>query len=123
MSDSSTPQDGKEMPPASAGSHAIPLVVPALTLAGNFAGIRWNSCCRQHRAALNAAGIEWVEDMSPLALPLEVTPDRPTLTYEQVSAIQFMLRHSAWACDREAFHDSGDYRKHHDEVFRLMGRK
>jgi len=42
-----------------------------------------------------------------------------TLADEQVSALHFMLRHAAWACDREAFHDSVDYRKHHKEVFRL----
>jgi hypothetical protein len=78
------PNDINEPSLASAGSHGIPLVVPALTLAGNFAGIRWNSCCRQHRAALNAAGIEWAEDMGPL----EAAPDmQPTLTDEERGAI------------------------------------
>ena len=77
---------GAEPSPASAGSHGIPLVVPALTLAGNFAGIKWNSCCRQHRAALNAAGIKWVEDMGPL----EDAPDtQPALTDEERRAVDF----------------------------------
>ncbi len=47
----------------------------------------------------------------------------PTLTDAEAWALQFLLRHAAWACDREAFPDSGDYRKHHDEVFRLLKRK
>ncbi len=46
-----------------------------------------------------------------------------TLTDAEASALEFMLRHAAWACDQEVYHDSGDYRQHHDEVFRLMGRK
>jgi hypothetical protein len=35
------------------------LVVPATKPPGNFAGIQWNNCCRQHRDALNKAGIAW----------------------------------------------------------------
>ena len=49
--------------------------------------------------------------------------ERLLLTDAEREALQFMLRHAAWACDQEAYHDSGDYKKHHDEVFRLMGRK
>jgi hypothetical protein len=32
-----------------------------------------------------------------------------------------MLRHAAWAASEGAFADSGDYRLHHDAVFRFMG--
>jgi len=38
------------------------ITIPATKLAGNFAGIRWNTCCRQHRDALDAAGIAWQPD-------------------------------------------------------------
>lgn len=40
----------------------IALIVPATKPAGNFAGIRWNHCCRQHRDALDKAGIAWQAD-------------------------------------------------------------
>jgi hypothetical protein len=71
---------------------------------------------------------QWIT--SPAAGYVRQNPDgtpyrepQPTLTDAEAWALQFMLRHAAWACDQEAFHDSGDYKKHHDEVFRLMGRK
>lgn len=38
---------------------ARPVALPPTVLPGNFAGIRWNQCCRQHRHALDAAGIAW----------------------------------------------------------------
>jgi len=45
-----------------------------------------------------------------------------TLTDEELEALDYMLRHAAWAASEGAFADSGDYRLHHDAVFRIMGR-
>lgn len=42
-----------------------PLVVPATVVPGNFAGVRWNSCCRQYRNVLDKAGIKWVSEAAP----------------------------------------------------------
>ena len=47
---------------------------------------------------------------------------KPTLTDEEREALDYMLRHAAWAASEGAFADSGDYRLHHDAVFRIMGR-
>lgn len=39
-----------------------PVAVPrTIGTPGNFAQIKWNSCCFQHRAALNSAGVVWAE--------------------------------------------------------------
>ena len=40
-----------------------------------------------------------------------------TLTDAAREAIEFMLRHAAYAADIPAFADSGDYRLHHDTLF------
>ena len=42
-----------------------PVVVPATVLPGNFAGVKWNSCCRRYRKALDKAGIKWISEASP----------------------------------------------------------
>jgi hypothetical protein len=34
-----------------------------------------------------------------------------------------MLRHAAWAAANGAFADSGDFRIHHDTIFRIAGRR
>jgi hypothetical protein len=49
---------------ASLGSRGA-VIVPGQILPGNFAGIKWNQCCRQHRDALNKAGIAWEADIAP----------------------------------------------------------
>ena len=54
-------------------------------------------------------------------VPLYLRP-QPTLTDEEREALDYMLRHAAWAASEGAFADSGDYRLHHDAVFRIMGR-
>ena len=46
---------------AECGSKPV-VTIPATVLPGNFAGVKWNSCCHQHRAALDAAGIPWRAD-------------------------------------------------------------
>jgi len=53
-----------EMSVASRGSHGA-VIVPGQILPGNFAGIKWNQCCRQHRDALDKAGIAWEADIAP----------------------------------------------------------
>ena len=45
------------------------ITIPATKPAGNFAGIRWNTCCRQHRDALDAAGIAWQADGNDAGSP------------------------------------------------------
>jgi hypothetical protein len=45
-----------------------------------------------------------------------------TLADDEREALDYMLRHAAWAASEGAFADSGDYRLHHDAVFRIMGR-
>jgi hypothetical protein len=44
---------------------AEPVVVPSTAMPGNFAGIKWNSCCFQHRKALDKAGVKWTTEASP----------------------------------------------------------
>jgi len=51
-----------------------------------------------------------------------IAAGEPTLTAEEREALDYMLRHAAWAASEGAFADSGDYRLHHDAVFRIMGR-
>ena len=46
---------------AECGSKPV-VTIPSTVLPGNFAGVRWNSCCFQHRTALDAAGIPWRAD-------------------------------------------------------------
>jgi hypothetical protein len=46
-----------------------------------------------------------------------------TLTDDDLQAVDWMLRHAAWAASEGAFADSGDYRLHHDTVFRIAGRR
>lgn len=53
-----TQRDTARMVSAAIKSHD-PVEVPATVTAGNFAQIKWNSCCRQHRKALDKAGIKW----------------------------------------------------------------
>jgi hypothetical protein len=51
-----------------------------------------------------------------------IAAGKATLTDDDLQAFNFMLRHAAWAASEGAFADSGDYRLHHDAVFRIMGR-
>ena len=46
-----------------------------------------------------------------------------TLRDDDLQALDWMLRHAAWAASEGAFADSGDYRIHHDTVFRIAGRR
>jgi hypothetical protein len=52
-----------------------------------------------------------------------IAAGKATLTDEDLQAFDFMLRHAAWAASEGAFADSGDYRIHHDTVFRIAGRR
>ena len=52
-----------------------------------------------------------------------IAAGEPTLTDEEREALDYMLRHAAWAADSGAFADSADYRIHHDTVFRIAGRR
>ena len=54
-----------ELEAAPAASDADVVVVPQTVTAGNFAGIRWNSCCRQHRMAMDNAGVRWSQSTEP----------------------------------------------------------
>jgi hypothetical protein len=51
-----------------------------------------------------------------------IAAGQATLADDEREAVHFMLRHAAWAASEGAFADSGDYRLHHDAVFRFMGR-
>lgn len=57
-----------------------------------------------------------------VVVPLYLQP-QPTLTDDDLQALDFMLRHAAWAAANGAFADSSDYRIHHDTVFRIAGRR
>jgi len=52
-----------------------------------------------------------------------IAAGKATLTDEEREAVDFMLRHAAWAAANGAFADSADYRIHHDTVFRIAGRR
>jgi hypothetical protein len=54
-----------ELEAAPAASDADVVVVPQTVTAGNFAGIRWTSCCRQHRMAMDSAGVRWSQSTEP----------------------------------------------------------
>lgn len=47
------------------GTQEAVLVPAVFPTPGNFAQIKWNSCCRQHRAALFNAGLKWRESTTP----------------------------------------------------------
>jgi hypothetical protein len=52
-----------------------------------------------------------------------IAAGKATLTDDDLQTLDFMLRHAAWAASEGAFADSGDYRLHHDTVFRIAGRR
>ena len=52
-----------------------------------------------------------------------IAAGKTTLTDDDLQAVDWMLRHAAWAASEGAFADSGDYRLHHDTVFRIAGRR
>lgn len=41
------------------------VVVPQTVVAGNFAQIHWNTCCRLHRMAMDKAGVRWTQSTEP----------------------------------------------------------
>lgn len=56
--------EGAAAPVANAGGEDA-VVVPQTVVAGNFAQIHWNTCCRLHRMAMDKAGVRWTQSTEP----------------------------------------------------------
>jgi hypothetical protein len=99
-------RDAAQPSPATAGSQPVAFAV-------------FDGHDRMHLAPGYSEAESCAEDIGGEIVPLY---RKPTLTDEELEALDFMLRHAAWAASERAFADSGDYRLHHDAVFRIMGR-
>lgn len=76
------------------------VVVPQTVVAGNFAQIHWNTCCRLHRMAMDKAGVRWTQSTEPSRPESEEAgnaggeqePPRGWLTADERAAVEMFIR-------------------------------
>ena len=76
------------------------VVVPQTVVAGNFAQIHWNTCCRLHRMAMDKAGVRWTQSTEPSRPESEEAGNaggeqelpRGWLTAEERAAVEMFIR-------------------------------